>query len=461
MLDRRRFTLSSIASLALAGYARSGFAQGGLSYDSEVRGFGSLRPDPNGILDLPQDFSYSVLSRFGEMMDDGFAVPDSFDGMGCIGLGRNRVALIRNHELKPGQRNLGPSHARADLERRLASAPHFGRDAQDRVLPGGTTTIIFNLRSGRREKQFLSLAGTTTNCAGGVTPWGSWLSCEEAVTDRSELAQSHGWVFEVSGAGAGLAAPTPIEAMGRFRHEAAAVDPRTGIVYLTEDRDDSLFYRFLPADRRHLLKGGKLQALAFVGQSTADTRNWTSQLWTAGSKVPVRWLDLDEVDSPKDDLRSRGAAQGAAIFARGEGIHFGDGELFFTCTSGGAAKLGQVLRYRPSRFEGRLEETSAPAQLELFVESRDPRLLDYGDNLTVTPWGHLIICEDRKDGKPNHLRGITAAGKIYTFARLNMDTELAGICFSPDGRTMFVNAYSPGRTLAIRGPWGRVSDRPS
>ena len=86
--------------------------------------------------------------------------------------------------------------------------------------------------------------------------------------------------------------------------------------------------------------------------------------------------------------------------------------------------------------------------------------MDYADNIAVAPWGHLIVCEDRTGTAINHLKGVTPAGKFYTIARLNAPTELAGACFSPDGETLFVNAYSPGRTLAINGPWRGFSDKP-
>ncbi|HEV2745992.1 MAG TPA: alkaline phosphatase PhoX, partial [Allosphingosinicella sp.] len=131
--------------------------------------------------------------------------------------------------------------------------------------------------------------------------------------------------------------------------------------------------------------------------------------------------------------------------------------FYFACTSGGAAGSGQIMRYVPSPAEGRPGERDAPGRLQLFVESADRKVMDYADNVTVAPWGHLIACEDKSgDNSINHLKGITPAGRVYTLARLNLDTELAGACFAPDGRTMFVNIYRPGRTLAVTGPWRRV-----
>jgi uncharacterized protein len=227
---------------------------------------------------------------------------------------------------------------------------------------------------------------------------------------------------------------------------------------MTEDREDGLFYRFLPEARGELLKGGRLQALGLVAAPEgSDSRNRKAADFATGVAHKARWIDLDEVESPADNLRQRGHRKGATLFARGEGVHFGKGELFLCCTSGGQAKLGQVMRYRPSRFEGQPGEAGEAGEVALFVESRDAATLNYADNLTVAPNGHLIICEDQYTPiVDNHLRGVTPTGALYDFARLRWQTELAGATFSPDGGTLFVNVYSPARTLAITGPWGAL-----
>jgi hypothetical protein len=256
----------------------------------------------------------------------------------------------------------------------------------------------------------------------------------------------------------------PITGMGRFKHEAVCIDPRTGIAYLTEDETDGrgLFYRFLPNDRLAPAKGGRLQALGFRGGD--DIRNWDGRSWAAGDWKDAVWIDLDGVDNPGADLRDRGHARGAAWFARGEGIFFGKDELYFTCTSGGPGRLGQILRYRPSRFEGDAREMDEPGRLQLFVEPTDSRVMNMCDNLAIAPWGHLMVCEDKVEPEGvNFLRGITPDGKVYAMGKLVREdaasplptTELAGVCFSPDGTTLFVNAYWPGMTLAITGPWAR------
>ena len=452
MLDRRRFTLG-LTSTAFAGLALSGCATAPLAGRRVAAAYGPLLPDPARLIDLPQGFSYRVISRFGDRMDDGFVVPDRADSMGAFRLDDRRMALVRNHELTPRHSNDGPFGSVAATD--LAA---FDRSAQQQPLPGGTTTIVYDYRAHRVESQYLSLVGTIRNCGGGTTPWGSWLSCEEDVSraGTNGLSRDHGWVFEVPAARRGLAAPVPLTAMGRFNHEAAAVDPRTGIVYLTEDREDSLFYRFIPDRRGDLPRGGRLQAMAFADQALgSDSRNWSGTTLPLNQWRAVKWIDLDDVASPKDDLRKRGHARGATLFARGEGIHFGDGELFFCCTNGGAAKLSQIMRYRPSASEGQSGEESSPGRLQLFVESTDKAMLNFGDNITVAPNGHLFICEDQYSlVVRNHLRGVTPNGELYDFALLNEQTELAGACFSPDGLTMFVNVYQPAKTLAISGPWG-------
>lgn len=433
-LDRRRFLA---ASSAFAGLAASGCTtattQSGPAAPRALV-YGQLAKDPQGVLDLPQGFSYRVVSRLGDAMDDGGTVPDRADGMGCFQLSDGRIALVRNHELKPNH----------DAGGVLPSG--FARGKDGKVLPGGTTTLVLNPDTLAVERQYRSLAGTIRNCAGGTTPWGSWLTCEEAKLD-DVTEPGHGWVFEVPATHEGLVDPVPLKAMGRFNHEAAVIDPVSGHAYLTEDQDDGLIYRFVPNEPGNLAAGGRLQALTGI----ADTRNWRGKItMRVGQPIPVGWVDLDDVEAPKDDLRLRGAAKGAALFARGEGIHMGPdnagrSEAFFCCTSGGAAGYGQVFRLIPGP-DGDM--------LELFYESTDRRDFFYGDNLTVADNGHLIVCEDSYDDVvDNHIRGITPEGAAYPIARLTMQTELAGACFSPDGRTLFVNAYSPAMTFAITGPW--------
>lgn len=438
MQNRRQFlsaTGTAFAALLASGCMTRGASQ--LAGSGVFTGYGPLIPDPNGLLDLPRGFSYRIISSLGDAMSDGGTVPDKADGMGCFDIGNGEIALVRNHELVPTDDAGGPI------------AKGFGT-RNGAIVPGGTTNIVLDAETLEVKRQFRTLGGTIRNCSGGVTPWGSWLTCEEAPTGPGQrygdgLAVNHGWTFEVPANATGLVDPVPLRAMGRFNHEAACVDPVTGFVYQTEDRDDGVVYRFLPNVPGKLAEGGKLQAMVIDG--LGDTRNWNGAAMPVGQSYAVSWVDLDEVEAPKDDLRMRAMAMGAAPVARGEGIHMGDDDLFICASSGGVAKLGQIFRLVPGRGKG-------ADRIELFFESESKEQFNYGDNLCVAPNGHLIVCEDQyTDVVDNHLRGITPDGRAYDFGRLRLQTELAGGCFSPDGKWFFVNAYGPTRTLAIAGPW--------
>lgn len=455
-LNRRRF-------LGALGITAAGFAglralvQNPLAaalQTSASSGWGALLPDAEGLLDLPAGFAYVAFSRRGEEMDDGLLVPGMHDGMAAFPGPDGRVLLVRNHENESAWLDFspfGPDAARLD---RVQADRIYDRGHGRRPNLGGTTTLVYNPGSRRLEAHYLSLAGTVRNCAGGPTPWGTWITCEEVNDEREPDAEKdHGYNFEVLPSPTpGLVAPVPLKAMGRFRHEAICVHPASGAVYQTEDVGDGLLYRFLPDQPGKLAAGGRLQALVLRDRHGADTRNWDTTLFPAGNPQAVRWVDLDEVESPLGDLRHRGFAAGAALFARGEGAWWGEDAAWFAMTNGGSARLGQIFRYRPSPHEGTALEADAPGTLELFVEPNDSALVSNCDNLCVAPWGDLVLCEDT--GGPCRLVGVTPEGGFYVIGRVpRAGRELAGACFSPDGSTLFVNLQNPGVTLAIHGPW--------
>ena len=453
-MDRRRFIQNLAVALSAPTLALTTRAA-----DARI---GPLKADPGKLLDLPEGYEYSVVSRAGNLMDDGLRVPYAHDGMAAFPGTNGRIVLVCNHELSPAY---GHRSAFADGFRKLPESvkeKFYDRGNDSTPGCGGTTTTIYNPTTRQTEKQFLSLAGTEVNCAGGATPWGSWLSCEECFESPGkdwsaarpvERQRHHGYVFEVPASSGGLVEPVPIKAMGRFEHEAAAVHEASGIVYMTEDRHHSLFYRYIPNVVGDLLKGGKLQALAIDGQPSFMTHNWSNKVVIApGESFATRWIDLYDVDSDENDLRLRGAAQGAATFARGEGLCT-DGENFaFTCTIGGAARLGQVFAYQPSPYEGAANEQEAPGRLTLVAEATHESVMRNADNITFAPWGDLVVCEDTS----SHcgLVGIRPDGSQYQLAdNAHSDSELAGVCFAPDGKTLFVNVQYPGTTLAITGPF--------
>ena len=441
MPSRRDFSLG-LASIAFGGLALGGCGRLG-DLAQRVPGFrtGAMpRPDPYPYpplqpsaacpeLELPPNFTCAIVSEFGEAMAGGGTVPDSADGMGAFAVDSSHVALVRNHELTD-------------------------------PAEGGTTSILYDYKEGKRREHYRSLVGTRRNCAGGATPWGTWLSCEEDLTD------GHGYVYEVPALADGIVRRNPLRQLGRFNHEAAAVDRQSSAIYMTEDQIDGLFYRFLPDSAASPLGGGQLQALVFADarDRRLDLRNWHGIDWRVPDRREVKWQTLPSAWGLDDPRKRAHRELGAIRFACGEGIHVGVREVYFVCTSGGAMKSGQIMRYDPDPTDAQR------GTLQLFLESVDPRAFNFGDNLTVAPNGHLIVCEDpyfggegnfalREIGElfgspaPCYLRGVTPEGAVYPIARLRGGSELAGVCFSPDGNTLFVNRYHPARTYAIRGPW--------
>lgn len=421
-------------------------------------GYGELISDPQGLLDLPRGFQYQIISESGKPMDDGLLMPGAPDGMAALPGPYGLTVVVRNHELD--STDTGPWGEDRKLFANVAHSQVYDAGQGQTPAAGGTSTFVFDTRRQQKLREFMSLAGTIRNCAGGPTPWKSWITCEEcnyrsgpADTNKAFITEKdHGYNFEVPvTARMELAEPVPLVDMGRFNHEAVAVDPATGIVYQTEDRDDSCIYRFIPNQSGNLRAGGRLQALVLRDKKSWDVRNWSEDAPVrVGEKLAVDWIDMDHVTSPEDDLRARGFAAGAARFARGEGIWYGRGEFYFACTSGGKAKLGQIWRYVP----GGADENSGEAggSLELFIEPNDGQLVENADNLTVSPWGDLIVCEDRS-GQVVRLVGVTPQGRCYPFALNHLRSEFAGATFSPDGSTLFVNIQTAGLTVAITGPW--------
>lgn len=437
-LSRRSFFRLAGASAAgtlLASPLKNLLARKAVGQSIQATGFGSLIPDPQGLLDLPAGFSYQAFSSMGDIMSDGNRVPGDHDGMAAFpGLEGNTI-LVRNHELSPDE---------------VSKFGVAAADSQkyDPLCLGGTTTLIV-APNGELLKDYSSLAGTCRNCAGGATPWGSWISCEEDIStpagnhrfNPKNVSKKHGYNFEVP-ADSELVNPVPLVAMGRFYHEGIAVDPKTGIVYQTEDREDSLFYRFIPQEPGNLAAGGVLEALKIKDLPQAKT----FANFPVGKPMVVEWVRIEDVDPEEDTVRREGFAKGAAQFTRGEGIIYRDNEVYFSCTNGGSKKYGQIWRYVPggSAAEG--------GKLELFLESDDPLLLENPDNLTLSPFGDLIVCED--GGGKQFLVGVTPQGKLYHLAQNALNSsEFAGVCFSPDGRILFVNIQYPGITFAIQGPW--------
>jgi secreted PhoX family phosphatase len=423
--------------------------------DIPESGYGPLAKDPEKIMDLPKGFSYKIIARSGERMTDGFFVPGHPDGMGTFEGPDGSTIVLRNHENFPEHPpEFGPFGPANELVGRLGGRLIYDRGREGRPALGAVTTLVYDTEAHKVRSQYLSLAGTLVNCSGGVTPWNSWLSCEEIFQNPSyNLAKKHGYVFEIpASADRKVIKPIALKAMGRFVHESIAVDPRTNILYQTEDQLDGLVYRFLPNRPGHLEEGGRLQCLGIDAQTRMDTRNWDEQRVKRGEKLSVSWIDLEDVDPRKDNLRHRGFELGAALFASGEGMDYFDGSVYFDCTNGGRIKAGQIWRYVPSPYEGTDREVESPGHVELMVDVTDRAVLENPDQMIGTPWGDVLVCEDGFGEQ--HLAGVTPKGEIYRFARNAKDeSEFTGVCFSPDGSTMFVNYQDAGYTFAVTGSW--------
>ena len=462
-------------------HARSALAAAGplgpaVGYGPPVRQADQLGRE---ILALPAGFSYVTFGETGSTMSDGNTTPIALDGMAAFAGPNGTVRLVRNHE-----------------DRNAPGAGTVGGDVAakyDAAGGGGTSTLDYDPGTRRLVRDWISLNGSTVNCAGGIG-YGraSWITCEETVAGPSHenpdrrFPERHGYCFEVPldrGPGE-LAKVRPLTAMGRFAHEAVAVDQETGIVYLTEDPSTGRgagFYRFLPEDREDLARGGRLQMLGVRGPQY-DTREGQA----AGRRLSVAWIDIADPDPDyvnEDDPRGvflQGFGAGGAKFNRLEGCWYDEGSVYFSATSGGDAKsgdvnadgyregYGQVWEHRPNARTGGI--------LTLVFESPGREVLDSPDNLTVTPRGGLMLCEDDAgvadaDADPlapgiaqlNRLIGLTPEGQAFPFAvNVLSDSELAGACFSPDGSTLFVNVLGEtvtvpepkaGMTCAITGRW--------
>jgi secreted PhoX family phosphatase len=413
------------------------------------------------LLMLPQGFRYVSFGWTGDPLANGTPTPGAHDGMAAFKAHGHRVRLVRNHERGTG-------------------AP-FSGIFYDGQAAGGTTTLEFDTRRGTLVAAYDSLSGTLRNCAGGPTPWESWLTCEETTQFTTV---PHGYVFDVPADGDGD--PTPVREMGRFSHEAVAIDPVTGYIYETEDAGASSgFYRYVPPRRgrrrddwnddgnRHRewddddraggegrrrrpdLAGGRLYMLKVRAVEQANL----GASYPNGTTFDVEWVPIEQPDSPAANMPgnfvwAQGRAQGAATFARLEGCWFGnDRKIYVVSTSGGIGQ-GQIWTYDPRR------ET-----ISLLFQSPGAAVLNAPDNITVSPRGGLVLCEDGSGEE--FLHGLTVGGEIFPFAKndvvLNGErngivgdfrgSEWAGACYSPDGEWLFANLQSPGITFAITGPW--------
>lgn len=491
-LSRRNFLVGSagIAAVTIAtvlAARRSRRMASGAAGSRSVPGpYGPIRPVADlatslPLLQLPEGFEYLSYSWSGDLMTNGQPTPELHDGMGVIAAERRAaetdLLLVRNHERRFASPIMAP--ARYD-----STVP----GGESHPPGGGTTSLVF------RGRQWISvepsLGGTLMNCAGGVTPWGTWLSCEETLQDRSSSGgRKHGYVFEVR-RNAAETTGRPLVDMGRILHEAVAVDPETRYAYLTEDNPNRCgFYRFIPNDAGgtpgSYEAGGRLQAARVAGRVNADLR-----APAIGDEHRLEWIDLSDPDAdpakvPAGFPGATGVAsgpfleawsRGALRMSRGEGICYDAGKIYVVDSTAGISAGGRL-----GQGEGVVWEYDPRAEtLRSIFVAGDELVADNPDNITISPRGGILLCEDGEPaidsyGPGVRVLGLSAAGESYILAKNNVvldvsqiraagksvapgdyrGGEFAGVCFDPTGEVMFLNIQEPGITVAIWGPWAK------
>ncbi len=463
-LSRRQFLTSAGIGVAVIGSAEAFFsAPNALGAPPGTPGYGPLVADPAGRLALPKGFTYQIVAEAGKTtLESGQVTPSKFDGTGAFkiagrpstgsGAAIGGTALVLNHEI-------GSQFASEKLP-----VPHLDGLVYDKGAAGGCTVVEVD-DNGKRVKEFVGVAGTMTNCAGGITPWDTWLTCEET-EQKADAAKGfekdHGWVFEVDPFDRNANQnPKPIKAFGRYAHEACAVDPHTDAVYLTEDasKPNGLMYKWAPPAG---FKGGKgayraladdagvlyaLVAKDNSGKIIADVAAATS----VGTTYKTDWVAVPDRFAKTTPIRSQFKDGEVTRGRKWEGAWWGDGGAYvvtsFARTSDGsvAEHDGQVWFFDPKR-----ETMTLKVRFGRSADVNKPG--DGPDNIAVSPWGGLILAEDG-EGK-NHIIGVTEDGETYPIARNEVDDdEFTGPCFSHNKQIMFANQQSPGVMYAITGPW--------
>lgn len=458
-LSRRDFLQYSAAGVVLIGATDVLLTAPNAGTAPRAVGYGPVVADPAGRLALPEGFSYRIVTEAGRtLLESGEPTPGNHDGTGAFRTRGGGTVLVNNHEIG--------TLAEA-TEEGAVPTPLVDGLVYDPAMAGGCTVVETD-RDGERVTEYVGVAGTSTNCAGGITPWDTWLTCEEDSTRAGEggATKDHGYVFEVDPFDRGANRdPKPITALGRYDHEAATVDPRTGDVYLTEDASgpNGLFYRWA-APRgfrggRGALRGlGDTEGVLAAMACTDDRGEHVDDLSRGvevGTRYAVEWVEVPDRDARTVDTRLQFADGDVTRGRKLEGQWWGDGGAYVVTSyaraedSPGEPHDGQVWFYDPKRSTLTLK-----VRFGLDPTPDVDGAFDGPDNVTVSPWGGLILAEDGEGVQ--HLIGVAGNGETFPMARNDVDgTEFTGPVFSHDKRVLFANVQAPGTMFAITGPWRR------
>ncbi|MGW6708176.1 alkaline phosphatase PhoX [Streptomyces sp. NPDC054956] len=384
-MERRTFLRGAVIGTSAAAFG--GTLMHGAAYAAPAQPgpgpYGALgAADANGIM-LPSGFTSRVIARSSQTVSGtSYTWHSAPDGGACFADGSGWI-YVSNSEINPS---------------------------------GGASAVTFD-SSGTITGAYRILSSTRQNCAGGKTPWNTWLSCEEV---------SLGYVYETDPYGVNAAVQRP--AMGRFKHEAAAADPVRQAVYLTEDETNGCFYRFLPTTWGNL-SSGTLQVLV-AGSGTSGSFTWQN--------VP------DPDGSP---TTTRTQVSGAKHFNGGEGCHYANDQVWFTTK--GDNRVWQ-LNLANSTYELAYDDS-------LVVGGGAP--LTGVDNVTGSTYGDLYVAED---GGNLEICVITPDDVVAPFLRVTgqSSSEITGPAFSPAGNRLYFSSQrgtsgnsSGGITYEVTGPF--------